>query len=81
MLGTEEGPGGERGQSADRRAGQREDRKIAPEMVAEMTDGEESQGQDTAFKRGRKDGADGACDDTDDDVASAHKHLDSFGEW
>jgi tRNA threonylcarbamoyladenosine biosynthesis protein TsaE len=50
-------------------------------MAAEMFDGEKPEGQDAAFKCCRKDGADGACDDTDEDVGGAHKHIDSFGEW
>jgi hypothetical protein len=81
VLGAEERGGTERDETADGGSGQNENGKLVPEMTAEMADREEPQGQDTAFERCRKDGADGARDDTDDDVASAHKHLDSFGEW
>jgi hypothetical protein len=50
-------------------------------MGAEMVDREKAEGQNAAFKRRRNDGADGARDDTDNNVGSAHKHTDSFGEW
>ena len=45
-----------------------------------MIDGEETEGQDAAFKCCRENGADGAGDDTDDNVGRTHKHLDSFVE-
>ena len=49
-------------------------------MGAEMVDREKAEGQNAAFERCRNDGADGARDDTDDDVGGAHKHIDSFVE-
>ncbi len=49
-------------------------------MVAEMTDGEKAEGQNAAFERRRKDGADGTRDDTDNHVRGAHKHFVSFVE-
>jgi hypothetical protein len=45
-----------------------------------MVDREKAEGQDNAPKRRRNDGADGARDDTDNNVGSAHKHYVSFGE-
>jgi len=50
-------------------------------MTAEMADGEKAKGQNAAFERRRENGADGARDDTDNNVGDAHKHLDSFVEW
>jgi len=49
-------------------------------MGAEMVDREKAEGQNAAFERCRNDGADGARDDADNNVGSAHKHRDSFVE-
>lgn len=80
MLAPEERAGRQRGKAADRCAGECDDRKLAAEVTAEMVDGEKPEGQDAAFEGRREDGADGAGDDADNDVRSAHKHLDSFVE-
>lgn len=81
MLPPEEGAGTQRNEAADGGAGCGENGKLAPEVSTQVVDREESEGQDAAFKCCRQDGADGARDDADDDVRSAHKHLVSFGEW
>lgn len=81
MLAAEERPRTERDQTADGRTGRRNDRELAPEVVAEVTDREEPEGENAAFEGRGKDGTDGARDDADNDVGSAHKHRDSFGEW
>jgi hypothetical protein len=77
----EERAGPECHETAERGSSHGEDRKFAAEMSAEMVDREKAEGQDAAFERCRNDGADGARDDADDNVGSAHKHPDSFGEW
>lgn len=80
MLAAEERAGRQRGATADRRTRQRDDRKFAAEVTAEMIDREEPERQNAAFEERRQDGADGAGDDADNDVRTAHKHLDSFVE-
>ncbi len=68
MLAAEQRSGTQRDESADGGARQCEDRKFAAEVAAKMIDREEPEGQDAAFKCCRKDGADGARDDANDDV-------------
>jgi len=80
VLAPEKRTGSQRDEPADRCARKCDDRKFAAEVTAEVIDGEEPEGQDAALEGRRKDGADGARDDADHDVRSAHKHLDSFVE-
>ena len=68
MLAPEQRPGAQRDEAAERGTGERDDGKLAAEVTAEVVDREEPEGQDAAFKCCRKDGADGACEDADNDV-------------
>jgi tRNA threonylcarbamoyladenosine biosynthesis protein TsaE len=67
-------------QPADGCTEEQQEQQPAPEVVADVGDGEEPEGENSRFERGGKNGAHRARDNADNDVAHTHKHLVFFVE-